>query len=121
MDNLFEIEKKNCYTRTYLINPDVTGYEDVKVIAECKDSPEYPEDGAFTLDLFLEISNYAIREHLVGVGFGKTGMTKEEIEEEIFPFVFLMIVDGDLFMYCQQYMKDIDRLEQRENLEGERR
>ena len=48
-------------------------------------------------------------------------MTQEEIEEEIFPFVFSMIVDGDLIIYCQQYMKDIDRLEQRENLEGERR
>ena len=112
MDRLFEIEKRSCYTRTYLINSSVTGYEDVRVIAECKDLPEYPELGAFFLEYYLQIANHSFRNHLIGVGFGKQGMTKEEMDAEIDSFLLPMLLNGDLAVDCQLYMEDVHVMEE---------
>lgn len=115
MNKLFEIEKRCCYTRTYLIDPAITGYEDVRVIAECKDSPEYPEDGAFSLELYLQISNHSFRDFLFGAGFGTKGMSKEEIDDQIDSFVYPMLLDGDLIVDCRQYMEEVSCIEEQNN------
>ena len=59
--DMFTIENRACYTRTYLIPAELAGANDVHVIAEVKDSNPYPQDGFYTLDLFLDCLLYTSR------------------------------------------------------------
>lgn len=78
--DMFTIENRACYTRTYLIPAELAGANDVHVIAEVKDSNPYPQDGFYTLDLFLEAEGYGMRTYVGGYPFGAGQMRKEQID-----------------------------------------
>ena len=64
--NTFTIENRTCYTRTYQIPAELAGANDVHVIAEVKDSNPYPQNGFYTVDLFLEAEGYGMRTYVAG-------------------------------------------------------
>ena len=51
--------------------------------AKVSDSPEFTDQGAYKLDIFLAIEPIAFRDHVIGLCFGNKEMDKTEMLEFI--------------------------------------
>ena len=108
--NTFTIENRTCYTRTYQISAELAGANDVHVIAEVKDSNPYPQDGFYTVDLFLEAEGYVMRTYVAGYPFGAGQMRKEQIDAVVDSHV-QSLVDDSLRGIVQCYLKENKAIE----------
>lgn len=104
--DMFTIENRTCCTRTYLIPAEQAGANGVHVIAEVKDSNLYPQDGFYTVDLFLEAEGYGMRTYVGGYPFGAGQMRKEQIDA---------VVDSHVQSLVNDSLRDIVRCYLKEN------
>jgi len=88
---MYQRDNANILTIKYNIDESVAGEKDVKLYAEISDKPEFPDIGAFMLDVYMGIESYGLREHVVGLGFGEKSMDKASM----IAFVD-SIIDGQL-------------------------
>ena len=109
--DMFTIENRTCYTRTYLIPAELAGANGVHVIAEVKDSNPYPQDGYYTVDLFLAAEGYGMRTYVAGYPFGAGQMRKEQIDAVVDSHVQGLVDDG-LRGIVQCYLKENRAIEE---------
>lgn len=109
--NMFTIENRACYTRTYMIPADLAGANDVHVIAEVKDSNPHPQDGFYTVDLLLEAEGYGMRTYVAGYPFGAGQMCKEQIDAVVDSYVQNLANDS-LRGIVQCYLKENKAIEE---------
>ena len=109
--DMFTIENRACYTLTYLIPAELAGANDVHVIAEVKDSNPYPQNGYYTVDLFLEAEGYGMRTYFAGYPFGAGQRRKEQIGAVVDSHV-QGLVDDSLRGIVQCYLKENKAIEE---------
>jgi len=117
---MFQRDDVNIFTLKYDIHEYAAGEIGVSLYAEISDKPEFPEQGAYMLDIYLSIENIGFRDYVVGMVFGEKGMDKADIIE----FVETIIkgqLDGDLRLRVDSMLDDERAMDlaRAEKLKGE--
>ena len=92
---MFKKSNTNYFVLRYDVSGETAGAEDVSLYAEINDTPEFPKEGAYKLEVFVTIRSNSTRQYLVGLIFGEKSWSRAEIER----FVDTIIVGqiGDDF------------------------
>ena len=104
MQKRYVPDGRNYYTKVFHIAENVAKHKDVRIIAEIHDKPQFPQDGLYFANFFLEVENYGFRDFLVGCGFGEESMNQGEIDESIEFFLnnILEHISDDVQLYLHK-------------------
>jgi len=108
---MFKREDTNFFVIKYSIDEKIAGVKNVSLYAEINDNPEFPEDGAFMLDIYLAIEPIAFRDHVVGLIFGNKGMAKDEMDSFVDSIVAGQL-DDTFHLLVKQMLHTCELMEQ---------
>lgn len=118
MDNqLFSGVSCDFYTRHYELNPKFTNGVQVTVYAECSPNVTGMNGHYYALDLFFSADETPVRDHIIGVSFGKGQMDKQHLDAEIDTWVEQIVNEETFPVYLKDYMRKENLWEESQNNE----